>query len=136
MLEEHLKRLTEDLELPPFPEKNKASFYELCLTKDLTLFLKPLPPGFFLFARVAPVPVQKKEEAFIYFMQGNLLGQGTGDQKLGIDGEESFLTLSRQIQYDMNYTDFKDLIEDFTNYLDYWRFETDKLQKAAEASIM
>jgi hypothetical protein len=46
------------------------------------------------------------------------------------------LTLSHVIPYDMNYKSFKELIEDFANYLDYWRGELKRLQKAAEESIM
>lgn len=136
MLEENLKNLTEDLELPSIPSKDGSSNYVLSLAEDLTLFFKSLNPGFFLFANITPLPSQKREEFFMYFMQGNLLGQGTGDHKLGIDAEERFLTLSHQISYDINYTEFKNLIEDFVGYLDYWRFEINKLQHAADSRIM
>jgi hypothetical protein len=87
------------------------------------------------FSNVAPIPIQKKEEAFLYFMTANLLGQGTGNQALGIDPEEKFLTLSCKIPYDMNYKEFKEKIEDFANYLQYWHTEAEKREKDAQASI-
>jgi len=136
MLEENLKRLADDLELPPFPPKDRNSCVVLPLAKDLTISIKSLRTGVAFFANVAPVPLQKKEEAFIYFMKGNLLGQGTGNQVLGMDPEEKFLTLSCIIPYDMDYKEFKEKIEDFANYLEYWRLEAKKLQEAAQESIL
>jgi hypothetical protein len=136
MLEENLKRLADDLELPPFPPKDKNSCIVLPLAKDLMISIQSLRSGVAFFAHVAPVPLQKREEAFMYFMKANLLGQGTGDQVLGIDTEEKFLTLSCVIPYDMDYKEFKEKIEDFANYLDYWRLEAKKLQEAAQGSIL
>ena len=136
MLEENLKRLAEDLELPPFPPKDSNSCVLLPLAKDLMVSIKALRSGLAFFASVAPAPLQKKEEAFMYFMKANLLGQGTGDQVLGLDPEEKSLTLSCVIPYDMDYKEFKEKIEDFANYLDYWRLEAKKLQEAAQESIL
>jgi hypothetical protein len=136
MLEENLKRLAEDLELPPFPPKDRNSCILLFLTKDLSISIKSLRLGVAFFANVAPIPLQKKEEAFMYFMKANLLGQGTGDQVLGIDLEEKSLTLSCVIPYDMDYKEFKEKIEDFANYLDYWCLEAKKLQEAAQESML
>ena len=136
MLEDNLKRLAEDLELPPFPAKNKNSCYELPLAEGLVISIKVLRAGIAIFATVAEAPAQKKEEAYMYFMKANLLGQGTGEQTLGLDNEEKSLTLSCILPYDMDYKEFKEKVEDFANYLDYWRFETKKLEKAADESIL
>ena len=135
MLEEHLLRLAQALDLP-VPRKNKLSGFEFQLSDDLVLTFTEKDPGFFIFSVVGPPPTQKKEEAFIYFMKANLLGQGTGGQVLGLDAEEKFLTLSRLIQYDMNYQHFKDLVEDFANYVLYWREEANRLQKESLEGIV
>ena len=66
MLEENLKRLAEDLELPPFPEKDKKSCYHLPLASDLTISIQVRHLGIALFSNVAPIPAQKKEEAFFF----------------------------------------------------------------------
>ncbi len=136
MLEENLKRLAEDLELPPFPPKDKNSCYTLTLAEDLEVSIKKIHEGIAIFSNVAPLLLQKKEEAFIYLMKANLLGQGTGNQTIGIDPEEKCLTLSCIIPYDMDYKEFKEKLEDFVNYLDYWRLELEKLQKAEQKSIL
>src|SRR3990167_6545417 len=108
MLEENLKKLAEELELPPFVFNRKNSSFQLPLTKDLKISVQNLIPGCVFFAQVAPTPTKKQEEAFIHFMTANLLGQGTGDQFLGIDAEEKFLTLSCKIAYEMDYKEFKE----------------------------
>ncbi len=136
MLEENLKQLAEELELPPFPPKDKQSCILLSLADDLVISIKVMREGIALFAEVAPAPLQKKEEAFQYFMKANLLGQGTGDHALGLDLEEKSLTLSCVIPYDMDYKEFKEKIEDFANYLDYWLRESQQLQKAAQENIL
>ncbi len=136
MLEENLKRLAEDLQLPPFPPKDLQSCYKLTLSDDLLIIVKKNQEGLAFFANLAPLLFQKKESAFIYLMKANLLGQGTGDQALGIDFEEKSLTLSCIIPYDMEYKEFKERIENFVNYLYYWRFEVEKMQKAEQTSIM
>ena len=136
MLEENIEKLAEDLKLPPFSGKDKESCYHLPLTNNLTVMIKSLHKGIAIFAKVAPLSLKKKEEAFLYFMKGNLLGQGTGIQALGLDKDEKFLTLSCIIPYDINYKQFKEKVEDFANYLDYWRLETEKLQQKENESIL
>lgn len=136
MLEEHLNRLAEDLQIPPLDPKDKNSCYYLPLTEDLEITIQSRKLGSALFSKVASVPSQKKEEAFLYFMSANLLGQGTGNQVLGIDPDEKFLTLSCVIPYEMNYKEFREKIEDFANYLSYWRTEAAKREKDAQKSIL
>jgi hypothetical protein len=136
MLEENLTKLASDLELPPLAPKDKQSLYTLPLSEDLVISIREIGEGVAFFSNVAPLAFQKKEEAFTYLMKGNLLGQGTGDQALGLDPEEKNLTLSCIIPYDMDYGEFKERIEDFVNYLDYWREEVKKMQEAEQQNLL
>ena len=56
-------------------------------------------------------------------MKANFLGQGTGGAVIGMDPEENLLTLSLLLPYDMNYKMFREALEDFANFLDYWKTE-------------
>ena len=56
-------------------------------------------------------------------MRGNFLGQGTGGGVLAMDDNEKFLTLTLTMPYDINYKNFKETLEDFVNFADYWRQE-------------
>ncbi|MBU6446012.1 MAG: CesT family type III secretion system chaperone, partial [Verrucomicrobia bacterium] len=74
------------------------------------------------------VPKKKKEELFMYLMRANLLGQGTASSRIGMDPNEKFLTLSLGVPYEMNYQSFREAIEDFVNYLFYWRAKVAKFE--------
>lgn len=46
--------------------------------------------------------------------------------------DESFLTLSLSLPYEMNYMAFKDAMQEFVNYLEYWKTETARHEKEAQ----
>lgn len=136
MLEKHLEQLRADLELEAVGQKDKNGFYPLQLPPDTALSLKELDPGIYLTSPLILCPADKKESLFIHLMKANFLGMGTGEAVIGLDNEEKFLTLSRTIPYDINYKSFKEAIEDFVNYLDFWQQEVKRHQKAAEEGIL
>lgn len=136
MLEHHLQQLIEDLELPPPPPKDALKMIHVPFNQDLTISFKEIDPGVFLFARLGPCPKQKREELFIYLMKANFLGQGTGGGAIGMDPEEKFLTLSLVLPYDVNYRLFKEAVEDFANFTDYWKKELVRHQTEAAQSIL
>jgi hypothetical protein len=136
LLEQLLKTLVEELELEEIPKKEEGNVYLLPLNPQLSVTLQQLDPGLSFWARIGPCPIVKREELFILLMKANFLGQGTGGASIGLDENENFLTLSSVLPYDMNYKMFKDALEDFTNYLDYWREELIRHKKIAEQNIL
>jgi len=136
MLEEYLTHICSDLELPPPAPKDENQQYYLPLSPETKIALKALEAGFYLHSPLGPCPTLKREDLFIFLMKANFLGQGTGGGAIGLSEDEKFLTLSLAIPYDMNYKSFRDLIEDFANYIDYWREELIRHQKAAESNLL
>jgi len=136
MLEKYLEQLSADLELDPVGKKTESGFYQLILPPDMTLSVKELDPGVYITSPIILCPDKKRESLFIHLMKANFLGLGTGEAVIGLDNEEKFLTLSRTIPYDINYKSFKETIEDFANYLDFWQQEVKRHQKAAEEGIL
>lgn len=128
-VEQHLVRLVEELQLA-MPSKDKNKVYKLVLGPKMAISLEEEEEGFTLFAQIAPLPMQKREELFILLMKANFLGQGTGGSVIGLDKDEKFLTLSSTIPYEVDYKGFKETIEDFANFVDYWRTEVSKHSKA------
>jgi hypothetical protein len=122
MLEEHLTQLVENLALEDALSKENK-LYLLKLHKELIITFRELDPGCTFFATIGICPLNKQEELFIYLMKANLLGQGTGGSIIGLDRDEKFLTLCLVLPYDMKYKVFKDALEDFTNYLGFWKNE-------------
>ena len=133
---DYLKQLCEDLNLPTKLEKNESGFFLLPLTDPLQVSVKGLNPGVFLNSSVSPCPKINREELFIKLMKANLFGQGTLGAAIGLDPKQNILTLSLQLPYDMNYSHFKESVEDFTNIVDYWRVEVDTHVKLNKEGIV
>jgi hypothetical protein len=136
VLENFITQLAEEIHLPPPSAQDPSGYFLIPLTNMLQISVKPLSPGLFITARVGLIPSKKKEDALIYFMKANFLGQGTGGNVLGIDAEEKFLTLSQITPYDVSYKRFKEMIEDFANYLNYWQLELSKLENDVKEGLM
>ena len=136
VLEQLLKTLCEELEIEEAPKKTEDGLYPFALNPETTVSFKELDPGVALWARIGQCPTVKREELFILLMKANFLGQGTGGASIALDENENYLTLSLVLPYDMNYKIFKDALEDFTNYLDYWREELIRHKQAAEQNIL
>ena len=128
MLEQHITQLTADLGLSPPSPKDSTGYLQIQLNDDLAISLKDLSPGFAIVAKLGSIQSPNQEELFIYLMKANFLGQGTGEQIIGIDPDEKFLTLSYSISYEINYPKFKEILEEFVNYLIYWKGEVKRMQ--------
>lgn len=126
MLGRLMELLCEDLaiEMPKLKE-GKLGFLRL---GAYVVEMRELDPGISLTAPIGPLP-KEKEDAFTYCLRANLLGQGTGGARIGLSANERFLTLSLGLPYEMNYQAFREKLEDFINYLVYWREEVTKFMK-------
>jgi hypothetical protein len=135
MLEQLLNALTRDLELDPVSSPDENGMRHLALNSELNISLKELDPGVLFFSRIGKCPSDKKEELFMLLMKANFLGQGTGGAAIALDKDENDLTLSLALPYDMNERLFKESLEDFANYVDYWKAELTRFQTSAKHSI-
>ncbi len=130
MLETYIPQLFKEFgELPPPFEKDGSAQVTIA---SFSVEMVKLDPGFRFSAKIAPVPTKEKEEFMLKLMQANFLGQGTGGAVIGLKEDESFLTLSSSMPYEMNYMAFKDAVEEFVNYLEYWKTETARYEKEAQ----
>jgi hypothetical protein len=136
MLEQLIQKIVDDLEMGEMPQKLEGNVYPLQINPEMKIHLCELDPGVSFWAKIGPCPTAKKEELFILLMKANFLGQGTGGSTIALDENENFLTLSSVLPYDMSYKTLKDALEDFTNYLAYWREELLFHKKAAEENIL
>ena len=116
------------------PKTDRTKSFLLAINPQLAVTIRECPPGFALQSIAAPCPNKKKEDLFIYLMRANFLGQGTGGARIGLDADEKLLTLSYGFPYEMNYQGFKESIEDFVNYVVYWREEVAKFEQEIRES--
>jgi len=136
MLEKYLQQLILDLELEPIAPKDENQQFFIPINEKLKICVKELEPGFLFRSTIGLCPTLKKEELFIWLMKANFLGQGTGGGILGLDPEEKWVVFSLSLPFEMNYKTFKEALEDFANYSDYWKEELIRHQKHAEDSLL
>lgn len=136
MLERHVMQLAEKLDLPPPASPDANQYFHIVISDKIKISMKSLDPGIFFLASIGPLPIKKREDTLSYLMKANFLGQGTGGYVIGIDEEENLLTLSHKMPYDINDKTFREIVEDFANYLAYWQGEMQKLQKTNETGII
>ncbi len=125
MLDSVLRDLEKHLGITPVKGSNEMKgFHLLEISGNFEVWVKELDPGVYFHAKIASTFIPRDREAFyIYLMKANFLGQGTGGAAIAIDPDEKFLTLSLSIAYEVNYKLFRDKLEEFVNYLEYWRKE-------------
>lgn len=118
------------------PKKDTDNNFVLRFSKGITLHIKDLDPGFYVRSFLVKTPKIQKEEIFMKIMQANLLGDGTGKTVIGAEKNGNFLTLSMSIPYEISYKVFKEEIEDFINYLAYWKEEITKMVNIAKEKLI
>ncbi len=134
-IEDYLKALLQELNLDDKIYADEKKIYHLTLEDNLVIFVKDLNPGFYFLCQLMPVPEENPENIFMALMLGNLFGQGTGGSVIAIDQESNMLTLSFALPYRFTFQEFRNQLEDFTNYVDFWRREAVNIQEG-RASIL
>lgn len=127
MLKNNVEKLTEDLNLSFVEIEKEKSF--LFNFRSFQIEIRQIENLLYCSSKIAPCPIEKREDLFSYLMKANLLGEGTGNGAIGLDASEKFLTLTHKIPYEENYQTFKESVEDFANYLIYWEEEIRKFHK-------
>lgn len=130
LLEKYIAQLCKDLNLAAAAPPDERKMQNLTMG-TVKISMRELDPGMYFHSQLAPVPSMQKEELFILLMKANLIGQGTGGSTIALNEDESFLTLSLGLPYELNYKAFKETLEEFTNFADYWKKEIGKWQKQA-----
>lgn len=121
MLQKMIEQLCEELKISPTPKADKEGAFSFRWQENVVTFLRPLNPGVAFSGQITPCPLKRREELFLYLMRANLLGQGTGQGRIGLEAQEKILTLSLGLPYELHYKEFRERLEDFVNYLIYWR---------------
>ncbi len=134
-MEKIVKELEKDLNFKVIKnEKDKS--YSVQINDDLNVVIYNYEPKLIFHAVIDPLPEAKKEDLIIYLMKANFLYQGTDGSKIGVDEEEKNLTLTRALSYEVKYDEFKESLEDFVNFVIYYRNEIENHKKQIEQNII
>lgn len=121
LLVSFIKQLANDLELEEPLEADGHGFYTIAFSKSIHVSIRALETGFYFVAVLGECPARNCEEFFIFAMQSNLFGIGTGGGVIGLNDEGKLLTLTLISPYQMSYRQFKEHVEDFVNWVDLWQ---------------
>lgn len=124
-IDEYVKTfLKDELEFSGALPPGVPGTYTIPFEEGLAIVVAELPRGgFALSSFFAPVPKTNLEAFYTHALLGDLLGQGTHGAVVGLNDEATVLTLMREIDYNVTYKDFRDILEDFINSVDFWRAE-------------
>lgn len=118
-----LQEFLQELEIQEALPQEVPGVYTLPLGDGLTISISSLPQGFTLTSTIAPVSKGNEEHIYTQALLANLFGQGTKGAILSLTEEGRMLTLSRNIDYDVSYKEFREILEDFINTVDFWHEE-------------
>jgi hypothetical protein len=124
MLETLIPKLIKDLDLKNTDLKTASpGIYSIPLDENLSVTASEIASGIQFKCALAPMPQAREEIFTTHAMTGNLFGQGTRGSIIGLTLDGKTLTLTRVIDYNIDYKEFKELLEDFINTVDFWRSE-------------
>ncbi len=101
------------------PDENKI--YSIDFGDGLVVQYSDLHPGVNFMSIIGPLPEPNREVIVCSLMHLNLFGNGTGGAVFGYDEEIKSLTFTHGIPYRLQFEEFKNALEDFSNYVEFWR---------------
>lgn len=123
MLERYIDTLTKELELEVSLATQVPGVYNFPLDEDISILITEKAPGFNLHCDLYATPSHQNEEFFGRLLLGNLFGQGTKGAVLALNDDGTKVILNQDVSHHVEYKEFKDILEDFVNTVDYWRME-------------
>lgn len=121
-VEAFIKQLASDYEVKGFESEERGK-WKIPVEEGENLLVTDLGNAVRFDARVIDTPRGREEELFERMLFANLFGQGTWGAVLSVDDDAKHIELSRTVDYEISYKDFKDIVEDFINAVDFWRQE-------------
>jgi len=118
LLDDHVKKFETEFEAADHLFQKESGTY--LLTLEQTVELIPQREGFRLRSLVGECP-ESAPDLVANLMLANLLGQGTGGCALSLSSDEKRIFLHRDVEHDIPYVEFKELVEAFLNFTTYWK---------------
>jgi hypothetical protein len=124
MIATHMERLAKQLEIDvSLAVKDRPGVFFFPVDDTLDVTITDLSPGVLFDCELAPLPEKNKVIFYTNLMVANLFGQSTYGAELGISKNEKTLILQYHLDYDPDFKEFDEKLEDFLNAADFWRGE-------------
>ena len=121
MLENHLKQLSSQFSFPINLDKDVEGCVYMQIDQQTVLALKELSKGFVCKSDVSLLPPGDQEDLLSLLMRANYIGQGTKGGVLALNETAQMIIFISSITHEYNFREFKEKIEEFVNYLNYWK---------------
>ena len=129
-LEEYVKNIHEELGISEKFISDSSGTYVISIDEDTKIsVLDNKDLGYYIYADILKLSEGDKETFYVSAMRGNLFGEGTGEAVLGLDAKGETLVLSQLLPSDIDYRNFEYAIEDFCNWIEFWRDESQRMIK-------
>lgn len=124
MLSDFMEKLSRDMELSEPLKAAVPNVYAIPIEEGVKVVISsPSSDRYELNCSLGSLPNERREAFLTRVLLANLFGQGTSGAILGTDIEGSFLTLSLNIDRHIDYKNFRDIVEEFFNTVDFWKLE-------------
>ena len=124
-IEQFLEKLAAELGRSDLFEKKSEKHFFLPMD-ERHIEIKKTENGFVMCADLGELPEEEVESFCAHLLYANYLGQGTGSSAIGLGADGKTLALSMSITFDIDYQKFRELMEEFVNYTDYWKEEIER----------
>ena len=119
-IELYLKRLASDLNLDGLYSAVEPKHFQISISGIEKININELENEIQISSSVGKLIENLDEEkTYSYLLYANFLGQGTGRSALSIHPDDKTITLSQILFFDIDYQYFKEIMEEFINYVDY-----------------
>lgn len=123
MLEKLIKQLGRELFMEDLITTTEDHHYLLPFDDNIEVEAIQLEKSYLLKGVIGACPQQNVESFLLKTMEANLFGIGTRGAAIGLKEEGKLLTLSRELDYNNSFKDFKEKLEDFISVIEFWRKE-------------
>lgn len=123
MLDTFIQELAREMEVGNTLPIDSEGVFALPLEEDVKILITAIPEGFSLTCTFVATPTSKKEFYLTRCLLANLFGQGTHHAVIGMTEDGKLMSLNRTINYTVDYKEFRAIIEQFINTVDFWRAE-------------
>jgi hypothetical protein len=134
-IQKYTQQLIKELGVEQSPHPDENRIYTFIFGDGLAIRYNDLNPGLYLMSVLGTLPEDNRENFLMVLMHNNLLGMGTGGGVIGYDVGSKELTFAFAVPYRVSYREFRESIEDFANYVDFWKGELEKI-KQGQTSIL
>lgn len=131
MIQAFMDKLAKEMDVDTSFETSIQGVYTLPIDENIHIKITEVPPGFSLQCQICHCPSKGEEIFFTSLLLGNLFGKATQGAVLGLSEDGKLVMLLMDIDYTVEYKEFRDKLEDFINAIDFWREEANTAEKNA-----